>query len=619
MSLTKSDINQTIPDLFERQVLQHPNHTAFEHGEIKVSYRDLSRRVNEIASIVTNHKPNREHPVLVFLEPGLSSVAAFLGILRAGAICALVDRSNPQTRLATIIGNLRPGLCLTDQGSFEAAQDLAGGKFPVVLMDRPDGLPKLDDNFRLERPESAVIVYTSGSTGVPKGVLHNQQSLVHIVWLHTRRFKLGPTDRTLFLPSSTGITVVLVILRTLLTGGTLVQFPGEALSGQELSRVINANRITSMTMVPSLFREIMTSLEETARLSKLRSIILSGEPLTAEDVKHFQQHCGLECILLNAYGCTEIPTFRTYPIDMNTMLPWPQVPVGYAEEDKEVVLIDEDGEPVTPGEEGEIAVRSAFMAIGYWRNPEETARRFIPPIETGGLRMYRTGDWGYFLESGVLACTGRRDQQVKVLGNRVELGEIEKVLCQHPRVQRAAIIAKTTPAGATLLVAFVVGEECADESETELRKFLLSRLPTYMIPARISNVASLPLTPNGKIDREALRALDPENANRTELPPQTQTSSLLERSLLKIWKEVLGIEQVGLHDNFFELGGHSLLATRVMSRVRQEFHVDLQLMDFFKMPTIAELSKGLKGLLWVNAGKPSENEAELQTREEGVV
>ena len=425
MSLTKSDIHQTISDLFERQVLQHPHHPAFEHGKVQVSYRHLSRRVNEVATMVTTHNPDREHPVLVFMEPGFASIAAFLGILRAGAICALVDRSNPQTRLASIMGNLRPGLCLADPGSLEAAQDLAGGKFPVVLMDRPDDRPEIEEKLHLESQDSAVIVYTSGSTGVPKGVLHNQQSLIHIAWLHTRRFNLGATDRTLLLPSSTGIAGASLILRTLLTGGTLVQFPGESLSGQALARVINDKAITSMTMVPSLFREIMTSLEETARFSTLRSIILSGEPLTAEDVTQFQQHCGPACILLNAYGCTEIPTFRTYSIDMNTVLPWPQVPVGYAEEDKEVVVIDDDGKPVAPGEEGEIVVRSAFMAMGYWRNPEDTARRFIPPHESGGQSMYRTGDRGYFLEDGVLACTGRRDQQVKVMGNRVELGEIE--------------------------------------------------------------------------------------------------------------------------------------------------------------------------------------------------
>jgi acyl-coenzyme A synthetase/AMP-(fatty) acid ligase len=329
------------------------------------------------------------------------------------------------------------------------------------------------------------------------------------VWFHAQRLKLGPIDRTLFLPSSTGIAGVLLILRTLLTGGTLVQFPGEHLSGQELSRVIDANGITSMTMVPSLFREMITSLKKTAKLLTPRTIILVGEPLTAQDVNHFQQHFGPECILLNSYGCTEIPTFRTYPIEMNTVIPWRQVPVGYEVEDKEVVLIDDEGKPVAHGDEGEIAVRSEFMARGYWRNPEETSRKFIPPHESGGIRMYRTGDRGYFLESGVLAFVGRRDQQVNVMGNRVELGEIENVLRQHPRVDAAAVITKDTPHGVTFLIAFVIAEEFSDDSETELRRFLLSRLPKYMIPARISNVASLPLTPNGKIDREALGVLEP--------------------------------------------------------------------------------------------------------------
>ena len=594
MSLTRSDIKETIPDLFERHVLQRPDHTAFEHGDARASYRDLGRRINEVAAMVTAREPDQDSPVLVLMAPGFSSIAAFIGILRAGAICALVDKSNPRSRLESIIENVRPGLCIADRDSVELARDLADGTYPVAVIGENETSPAKPRNSRLADRNPAVIVYTSGSTGVPKGVLHSQQSLVHVVWFHAQRLKLGPTDRTLFLPSSTGIAGALLILRTLLTGGTLVQFSSETISGQDLYRVINASEITSITMVPSLFREMMTGLQETDRLPTLRTIILGGEPLTARDVRLFQQHCGPECTLLNVYGCTEVPTFRTFTIDMKTELHWRQVPVGYAVENKEVVLIDDAGKPVAPGDEGEIAVRSEFMALGYWRNAEETALRFIPPDEPGGARMYRTGDQGRFLEGTVLACTGRRDQQVKVMGNRVELGEIESALCQHPHVKRAAVIAKISDEGATFLVAFVVAEELAVNGENELRRFLLSRLPAYMIPARISPVATLPLTPNGKIDTEALRALESEPANDTDSSTHTKMPSLLERYLLEIWSEVLGLQVINVSDNFFELGGDSLKATSISNRLESILGFRIPLVWFFEMPTVADLAPAVQ-------------------------
>ena len=622
MNLSKSDINETIPNLFDRQVLQHPNHTAFEHNEVKITYQQLSQRINEVAATITRHKNDRESPVLVFMEPGISSVVAFIATLKAGTIYALVDRSNPQSRLLSIIGNLRPGLCITDQNSFQDAQDLAGGTFPVVVTDRQNDRQEIHSNLQVESTDSAVLVYTSGSTGVPKGVLHNERNLIHVAWFHSQRLKLGPADRTLLLPSSTGIAGPLTILRTLLTGGTLVQFPGETMIPTELSHVISSHTITSITTVPSLFREMLTSLGQQAKLPTLRTIILSGEILTTGDVKLFQQHCGPECLLLNTYGCTEVPTFRTFPIDMNTVLAWPSVPVGYQVDDKEVVLIGDDGKPVAHGDAGEIAIRSEFIARGYWRNEEETSRRFIPPNDSHSSGMYRTGDQGYFLEDGLLVCTGRRDQQVKVMGNRVELGEIENVLCQYPGIKRAAILAKTNHEGITFLVAFVVREKSSDDEEGNLRKFLLSSLPTYMIPAKISTVASLPLTPNGKINREALRTfqeIDHQALPTTDSSYQTLAATYeapatqVEEWLAEIWQELLKRQQVGRHDDFFSLGGHSLLATRLMARLKNDHEIDLSLRLLFEHPTLVDQAAAIEDALLKEFDHLSESElAELR-------
>ena len=621
MSLAKSDIHEPISNLFNRQVLERPNQTAFEQNEVTITYHQLSQRIDKVAAAIARNKTDPESPVLVFMEPGISSVVAFMATRRAGGICALVDKSNPESRLLSVISNLHPDLCITDQKSVQDAQNLAQGKFPVVVTDPKNDQQKIPENWHGENSDSSVIVYTSGSTGTPKGVFHDERNLTHVAWFHSQRLKLGPADRTLLLPSSTGIAGPLTILRTLLTGGTLVQFPDEIMSPSELSRVINSHSITSITLVPSLFREMLASLEQEANLPTLRTIILSGERLRPDDVQLFQQHCGPKCLLLNTYGCTEVPTFRTFPIDMNTVLPWSHVPVGFEVEDKEVVLIDDDGKPVPHGDEGEIAIRSQFLARGYWRNEEETARRFISPKESHGLAMYRTGDQGYFLEDGLLVCTGRRDQQVKVMGNRVELEEIENALCQYPGVERAATLATTNHEGATILMGFVVGEKLSDNEESHLRKFLLSCLPTYMIPARIATVASLPLTPNGKINREALRTF--KNIDHQGLPPSDSSyqplaatyeapATQVEEWLADIWKELLKLPQVGRRDDFFSLGGHSLLATQLLARLKNGYDINLPLRLIFEHSILEDQAAAIQEALLQEIAHLSDSElAEL--------
>ncbi len=234
-----------------------------------------------------------------------------------------------------------------------------------------------------------------------------------------------------------------------------------------------------------------------------------------------------------------------------------------------------------------------------------------------GSRLYRTGDLARYLADGSIEFLGRIDHQVKIRGFRIELAEIEMVLAKHPMVTEAAVIAREDVPEDKRLVAYVVASHEPTPTSSDLRSFLKEKLPDYMIPSAFVNLDFLPLTPNGKVDRRALPLPDGSLTGPIEnfVPPRNP----IEATLAQIWENLLRVKQVGVHDNFFELGGHSLLATRVVSRIQQEFHVDLQLMHFFKMPTIAELAKGIEGLRWINAGRPGEDEGDLQEREEGAV
>ena len=268
---------------------------------------------------------------------------------------------------------------------------------------------------------------------------------------------------------------------------------------------------------------------------------------------------------------------------------------------------------------GDLYIGGTSLARGYVNRPELTAERFVPDpfSENPGARLYKTGDKARYQPDGALEFLGRRDHQVKLRGYRVELGEIEAVLSQHPAVRETVVLVREETPENQQLVAYVVGAQKEVPSISEFRSFLKSELPDYMIPTAFVMMDALPLTPTGKVDRLVLP--EPDNNLRELVGNFVLPRNPTEATLAQIWENLLRVEQVGVHDNFFELGGHSLLATQVVSRIQKEFHVDLKMAHFFEMPTVAELAEGLEGLLWINAGRPSEAETESQEREEGRI
>jgi acyl carrier protein len=275
-----------------------------------------------------------------------------------------------------------------------------------------------------------------------------------------------------------------------------------------------------------------------------------------------------------------------YFIDHKTEIPGNRVPVGYPVEDTEVLLLDEAGRQAELY--GEIGIRSAHVALGYWRKPEMTGAAFLPDPEGGAGRIYRTGDMGRLLPDGSIAFVGRKDGQVKIRGHRVEPGEIESALREHPRVRESVVIAREDAPGDKRLVAYIVPGRRIGPSVSELRDFLKERLPDYMVPSALMMLETLPLTPNGKVDRKALPA--PDRARPDLEKSFVAPRSPIEKLLAQIWAEVLRLERVGIHDNFFEIGGHSLKATQVMSRLRDAFLVEMPLRTVFEAPTVADLA-----------------------------
>jgi acyl-coenzyme A synthetase/AMP-(fatty) acid ligase/acyl carrier protein len=377
-----------------------------------------------------------------------------------------------------------------------------------------------------------------------------------------------------------------------------------------LLNLLIEDEITVYHSVTTLFRYLANTLTGVEKFPKLRLIILGGEPVLRREVTLYEKYFSSDCLLSTGLGSTETGTARVFLIDKKTevnsnMMP----PLGYEVEDKDILLLDDAGAEVDLGDIGEIAVKSRYLALGYWQNPTLTQAAFVPEPAGGSERIYRTGDLGRLLPDGCLVHLGRKDFQVKIRGYRIELAEIEMALIDTGTLKEAIVLAREDSFGEKRLIAYVVPNQAAPSIQ-ELYSFLIERLPDYMLPSTFVFLDTLPLTPGGKVDRRALPAPDKTRPDlkTTFVAPSTP----VEKRLAGIWAEVLNKEPVGIHDNFFELGGNSLLATQVISRISDALSVALPRRSLFETPTLAGLADQITQQLTVAHDEMAELLAELE-------
>jgi non-ribosomal peptide synthetase component F len=393
----------------------------------------------------------------------------------------------------------------------------------------------------------------------------------------------------------------------LCSGGRVCVPPSRevVLEAGKLLEWLEAERVNVMHCVPSLFRAMVNEGLRAEQLSALRYILMAGEVLQPADVKRWMSVYGERVQLINLYGTTEttMAKFAYFVKAADTERRF--IPVGKPIPGARAVIVDEQGKACPPGTVGEIYIRTPYRSLGYYRQPQLTAEVFIqnPFSNDSADIVYKTGDLGRQLEDGNYEYVGRRDGQVKVRGQRVELGEIEAILCRHERVKEAVVLARPDETGAQRLVAYVVA---ADDREaftvTEMHSYLREKLPHYMIPVALVQLSEMPLTPNGKVDRRALPEPDQDRVTLGIEYAAPRTG--IEEILVNIWTEVLAVKQVGIHDNFFELGGHSLLATQVVSRVRRAFSIELPLRALFEAPTVMGLALRVESAMHTDEAVP---------------
>ncbi len=569
-----------IHELFEEQVARYPDAVALVLKDRCLTYGELNARANQLAHRLRRSGVGPEVLVGVYLERSFDLITALLGILKAGGAYLALDPGSPPARLSAMLRDAKAAVLLTQR------------RFLPVLPAEAVQLICVDDEREeiehepVDNPVSGVVAdnlayvcYTSGSTGVPKGVAVVQRAVVRLV-KGTDYATFAPDDVFLQFAPIAFDASTFEIWGCLLNGGRLVIMPPIAPSLEELGDVIVRHQISTLWLTTGLFHQMVD--DHCERLNTVRQLITGGDVLSPDHIRKMrEQHP--QCALIAGYGPTENTTFTScYRVPPVERIHSP-IPIGRPIANTEIYVLDDRLQPVPIGVPGELYIGGEGLARGYLHQPELTAERFIPHPFRAGARVYRTGDWVRYLPDANLEFLGRRDQQVKVRGFRVELGEVEAALRGYPGVREAVAAVREDAPGDKRLVAYVVADETPAASEW--RPFLQARLPDYMVPSAVMALTALPLTANGKIDRSALPA--PAIVRETEAAaPRTED----EQRLAAIFAEILRLDQIGIHDNFFEMGGHSLLATQAISRIRDVLHAALPLHVLFEAPTVAELA-----------------------------
>ncbi|WP_256871845.1 non-ribosomal peptide synthetase [Nostoc sp. TCL26-01] len=578
--------NTCIHQLFEQQVERTPDAIAVVFANEHLTYHQLNTKANQLAHYLQQLGVKPETLVGICLERSLEMVVGLLGILKAGGAYIPLDPSYPPDRIALMLADSQMSFLVTQQSLLaqlpphEAQVICLDTDGEIIHQHSPDNLDILTTSASL-----AYVIYTSGSTGKPKGVQICHQGVVNFLTSMASQLPFTPSDILVAVTSISFDIAVLELYLPLITGAHLILVSRTvAQDGTRLSEYLT--QATIMQATPATWRMLLNA--GWCGNSHLK-ILCGGEALTRELA---QQLFDKGASLWNLYGPTETTIWSTAHQVKKTDLSLSIVPIGRAIANTQLYILDTQCQLTPIGVAGELHIGGDGLARGYLHRPDLTQQRFIPhPLSQGG-RVYKTGDLVRYLPSGEIEYIGRIDNQIKLRGFRIELGEIESILNQHPQIREAVVVVRTNEVDTQTLVAYLVLLSGQELATAELRQFLASKLPDYMIPNVLMALESLPLTPNGKVDRQALPTPDPIQLSSTSdfVPP----SSPIEEILAGIWADVLGLEKVGVHNNFFQLGGHSLIASRVIAGIQQVFSQQLPLRRLFELPTIAELAKEIE-------------------------
>lgn len=584
-----------VHELLEEQVERTPDAAAVRYGDHLLTYLELNRRANQLAHYLQKLGVKPETRVGVMIEPSVEMMIGLVGILKAGGAYVPLDLSYPPQRLEFMLEDAGVDFLFTEQKHLEIV-GTANVTAVCIDADRQAIEQCSDRNPRATAVATSLanIIYTSGSTGTPKGVSICHRGINRLACNTNYMSWNGPGDRATQVSNTSFDAFTYEVWSALLNGAVLVGVSKDvALSPAALVQLIQDHQINVMFLITALFNQIVGA--DPRAFESLRYLGVGGEAADAKTMHEMLSH-GAPEHFANFYGPAESTTFATFhPLTVAETSRLQTIPIGGPVANTQVYVLNRYLQPVPIGVAGDIYVGGDGLARGYWERPQLTAEKFVPhPFsQIPGERLYYTGDVGVYRRDGAIEFAGRRDEQIKIRGFRVELGEIEAALASYEGMREQVVIMREDQPGDRRLTAYVVGDQRL--SAADLRQYLQAKLPPYMVPAAFVELPALPLTANGKIDRRALPA--PDQSNTADLDAYTAGRNAFEEEVIRIWSEVLMVDPIGAHDNFFDLGGHSLLAIRLVSKLRESFKVEISLRTLFEQPTPAQLSTALQAAL----------------------
>ena len=581
--------HHSVQEIFEQQAARHPDSVAVVCEQEQMSYGELNERANRLAHYLMSMGVGPEVKVALCVERSLEMMVGLMGVLKAGGAYVPMDASYPAERLAYMLADAQAPVLITRS---DLSAKLPSAWVQAIEMDTQweliSGYPAINPRVDIPGESLAYMIYTSGSLGLPKGVMISNHSLrdstLSRLSYYDHRIK-----SYLLLSSFAFDSSIVGIFWTLIEGGRLV-IPAEDARRDpfELNRMIADYQVSHLLALPSLY-ELILGVGSGEGLDTLRTVIVAGESCYKSLLSSHRERLP-QCLFVNEYGPTEGTVWSTaWKGNEETR---ERIPIGKPIENTSALVLNENQELVPVGVVGELYIGGSKIARGYLNRAELTAERFVPDGISGeaGGRLYRTGDQVRWRADGELEFFGRTDEQVKVRGYRIELGEIEAVLAQYDAVKQCAVIVREDEPGDKRIVAYVVAAGEQELSSREMREHLVRKLPDYMLPSAYVTMRELPLTANGKLDRKVLPAPSAIEVSKDAEGGRTP----IEEIVAGVWAEVLKAEAVGVADNFFELGGHSLLATQVVSRVREVLGVEVALRVVFESPTVAGMAEAVE-------------------------
>ena len=589
--------HRCIHEVFEAQAARTPDRIAVACGDKLLTYRELAQRVERFAEQLRLHRVRRNVPVGIYLERSLDMPVSILAVLKAGGLYVPIDRAVPLKRLAFMLEDAAVR-CLITQQSLDPDLSVWKGERIVV-----DGTPPTEDRASEGSPapdrslpdDIACIFYTSGSTGKPKGGMLTHRGVVnHLVGVYAT-LGIRPDDVILQIPSAAFDMSLRDLIGPLLHGVRVVLLTEWQIKNP--AEIVATMRTQNVTAILGIVPSLLSALVETVsaqgtQIPSLRLVATSGETHSRGLAQRMLATFGHQVRLYNCYGPTEVTGISTAHRIVDVAPDQTSIPIGRPLPNVNVYVLDRSLQPTGIGIPGELYLAGPGVAKGYVNRPELTAERFIRNPFDSDTILYKTGDRARWLASGELEFLGRVDRQIKLRGYRIEPGEIEAFLCEHPEVRQAVAAIYEPVPGEQRLAAYVVSDATPGNLAASLREYLRERLPRYMVPSQFLILDELPLTARGKVDHAALSHL--ARTQRSPIEAFVEPKTPIETSIAEIWKNVLSVDRIGVHEDFFELGGHSLLAVRLIARIEKTFGVSLPLAVLFDCPTIEALSQAVE-------------------------